>query len=77
MIKRIPSGALRVSAPIAKAPIRKAPATTGFGPSRSAIREPASAPRMAPPFNTSRNDSDPLALNPARSMSSGSQVFSE
>ena len=59
------------------APIRKQAATTGFGPNRSATREPTSAPITAPPLSTSRNASDPLALNPARRMSSGSQVFSE
>ena len=62
---------------MAIAPIRKQLATTGFGPNRSATREPISAPITAPPLSTSRNDSEPLALNPARSISSGSQVLSE
>ena len=39
--------------------------------------EPSSAPITAPPLSTSRNDSEPLALKPARSISSGSQVLSE
>ena len=55
----------------------KQPATTGFGPNRSAAREAAIAPSSEPPFSTSRNDSEPFALKPARSMISGSHVFSE
>ena len=58
------------------APIRKHPATTGLGPNRSAIREPTNAPITAPPLSTSRNASEPLVENPARFISSGSQVLS-
>ena len=60
-----------------KAPVSRNAAVTNLGPNRSANREPVSAPRTAPPLNTSRKASDPLASNPARSISSGNQVFSE
>jgi hypothetical protein len=66
-----------VSSATDTAPSRKQLDTTGLGPYRSATREPISAPMTAPPLSTSRNDREPLALNPARSISSGSQVFSE
>ena len=65
-----------MSSAIATAPIRKLPATTGLGPSRSAIRDPISAPTTAPPLSTSRKASEPLVENPARFISSGSQVLS-
>ena len=58
------------------APIRKQLATTGLGPNRSATREPTSAPITAPPLSTSRKESEPFAENPARLISSGSQVLS-
>jgi hypothetical protein len=58
-------------------PDQEATATTGLGPNRSATRDPISAPITAPPFRTSRNANDPFASNPARRMSSGSQVFNE
>ena len=56
--------------------MRKQLATTSLGPNRSAIREPTSAPMIAPPLSTSRKASEPLVENPARFISSGSQVLS-
>ncbi len=50
-------------------------ATTGLGPNRSANRELTSAPTIAPPLSTSRNASEPFALNPACSISTGNQVL--
>ena len=61
---------------MATAPIRKQLATTGLGPNRSAIREPINAPITAPPLSTSRKASEPWVENPARRISSGSQVLS-
>src|SRR3989441_4692234 len=77
MARRAASGKPSVSSTSDAAPIAKQQATTGLGPKRSAARDAASAPSSEPPLSTSRNDSEPFALKPARSMISGSQVLSE
>ena len=73
--RRTGSGRSNVIKAMNTPPIRKQMATTGLGPNRSANRELASAPRIAPPLNTSRKASEPLALNPACSISTGNQVL--
>ena len=64
-----------MSSRIETAPMKKLAATTNLGPNRSATREAISAPTAAPPFNTSRKASEPVVENPARPISSGSQVL--